>query len=416
MKNLSLFTFHFSILAAALLIVSCEKKTNTAEMPWLRVNGEEVVTEAGDTLYIQGVNLGCWLNPEGYMFLFPNGACNSPRLINELFSQLVGADEAASFWETFKDRYITEEDIRYIASTGANTVRLPFHYALLTDEDFMGRTTREGFARLDSTVSWCKRYGLYVMLDMHDCPGGQTGDNIDDSYGYPFLLTSAPAQECFCRLWREIAAHYVDENAVLGYELMNEPIAPYFEQDLDTLNSLLEPLYARCVDSIRMVDKRHIIIVGGAQWNGNFRIFNGLLQDDNLLYACHRYHHPSDEQGIHDFLTFRDSLHVAMCMTETGHATYEWYRAEAQTLKQHRIGVLWWPYKKMGGSCWMQVGMPEEWQAIRTFAGADRMTFASIRANRPDKEVVRKAMNDYLDSICFVHCHPDTAYIAAFAE
>ena len=39
------------------------------------------------------------------------------------------------------------------------------------------------FRELFKDEDW--EYGLYVILDMHDAPGGQTGDNIDDSYGYP---------------------------------------------------------------------------------------------------------------------------------------------------------------------------------------------------------------------------------------
>ena len=40
----------------------------------------------------------------------------------------------------------------------------------------------------------CKNETIYVMLDMHCAPAGQTGDNIDDSYGYPFLFESEEAQ------------------------------------------------------------------------------------------------------------------------------------------------------------------------------------------------------------------------------
>lgn len=411
------------LLITACLVIGCVscnldagRQTAEQSIPLLHVSGEYILTEQGDTFYIQGVNLGNWLNPEGYMFLMPGNECNSPRMLNDLFSQLVGQEEAAEFWEAFKNLYITEADIRFIASTGANTIRLPFHYALLTDEDYLGRTSCEGFARMDSAVSWCKRYGLYVVLDMHDCPGGQTGDNIDDSYGYPYLFINERAQELFCSLWRKIAEHYVDENSILGYELMNEPIAHYFAPDLEELNRLLEPLYVRCIDSIRSVDKRHIILPGGAQWNGNFRVFNGLIQDTNLLYACHRYGHPSDESGILDFLQFKDSLHVAMCMTETGHRPHEWLRREATTLRRNNIGLIWWPYKKLGGSCWMNAGVPEGWQVIQDFAAADRHTYAAIRSNRPNIQDARQALNAYLDSICFTNCHPDTAYIAAFAN
>lgn len=407
-----------SILSFILLLAcSCansNSKIADSSMPLLHVSGEYVLTEAGDTFYIQGVNLGNWLNPEGYMFLMPDRECNSPRLLNDMFAQMVGSDETAAFWHEFKNRYITEADIRFIASTGANTIRLPFHYALLTDNDYLGCTTREGFARLDSAVAWCQRYGLYVVLDMHDCPGGQTGDNIDDSYGYPFLFISEKAQAQFCSIWREIAGHYESCNAILGYEMMNEPIATYFTDDIDTLNSLLEPLYVRCIDSIRSVDKRHIILPGGAQWNGTFTVFHGLMQDSNLLYACHRYGHPADESGIRDFIHFRDSLHIAMCMTETGHRPHEWLHNEAATLRRNNIGLLWWPYKKLGGSCWMHAGVPDGWELVQQFAVSDRHTFAAIREHRPNINDARHAMDAYLDSILFDCCHPDTAYINAF--
>lgn len=49
---------------------------------------------------------------------------------------------------------------------------------------------QDGFARVDSVVEWCREADLYLIFDMHDAPGGQTGDNIDDSYGYPWLFES----------------------------------------------------------------------------------------------------------------------------------------------------------------------------------------------------------------------------------
>ena len=66
-----------------------------------------------------GTNLGNWLNPEGYMFNFSK--TNSAHFIDEMLRQLVGPDEAASFWKQFKENYITKADIDFIASTGANT-------------------------------------------------------------------------------------------------------------------------------------------------------------------------------------------------------------------------------------------------------------------------------------------------------
>ena len=39
----------------------------------------------------------------------------------------------------------------------------------------------EGFRLLDDLVRWCGKHNVYVIIDMHGAPGGQTGANIDDS-------------------------------------------------------------------------------------------------------------------------------------------------------------------------------------------------------------------------------------------
>ena len=68
-------------------------------------------------------------------------------------------------------------------------MRIPFNYRLFTDETYLGgQGESRGFMLIDRVVGWCKKEGIYVILDMHAAPGGQTGDNIDDGYGYPFYL------------------------------------------------------------------------------------------------------------------------------------------------------------------------------------------------------------------------------------
>ena len=98
---------------------SCSQVSETAVdtgPEFVRVHGPDLIKPDGSKLYIVGTNLGNWLNPEGYMFGFTR--MTSPRLINEVFSELVGPYKAAEFWAAFKDRYITEKDIAFIASTG----------------------------------------------------------------------------------------------------------------------------------------------------------------------------------------------------------------------------------------------------------------------------------------------------------
>lgn len=376
---------------------------------FVRIEGQNLIEPDGTRLFIQGTNLGNWLNPEGYMFGF--GKTNSAHFINEMLCQLVGPDFTVGFWRDFKDNYVTRADIEFIKRTGANTIRLPFHYKLFTDEDYMGLTAeQDGFARIDSLIEWCREADLYLILDMHDAPGGQTGDNIDDSYGYPWLFESEESQRLFCDIWRRIAGKYKDEPVILGYELCNEPIAPYFE-NMDELNGKLETLYKRGVKAIREVDKNHIILLGGAQWNGNFRPFKDSRFDDKLMYTCHRYGGEPTTEAIREIIHFRDSVDLPMYMGEIGHNTNEWQADFCQVMRDHNIGYTFWPYKKLDGSSFVGITPPRDWQLVVDFAEAPRNTYKEIREARPDQNTARKALTDFIQACKLEHCTVQEDYI-----
>lgn len=402
----------FLMLIVCLNITSCKQKADAEEQintQFIRVKGQDLVKPDGTKLFIVGTNLGNWLNPEGYMFGF--GRMNSPRLINDLFCHLVGPDKTAEFWKSFKDNYITKADIDFIASTGANTIRLPFHYKLFTDEDYMGlNSNQDGFARIDSIVKWSRENNLYVILDMHDAPGGQTGDNIDDSYGYPWLFESEKAQRQFCDIWQKIAEYYKDEPVILGYELINEPIATYFENQAE-LNSKLEPLHKRAVKAIREVDKNHIVLIGAPQWNSNFEPFEDLDYDPQLMYTCHRYGGPATTPAIQSFIDFRDKSNRPMYMGEIGHNTDQWQADFVKVMKDNNIGYTFWPYKKCDSSCMIGIQLPEEWDEIINFAEAPHHTFAEIREAKPDRVKAGKALEKFLTQCRFENCEKQISYI-----
>lgn len=391
------------------LLASCTRTTSPGPDRFVRISGQDLIAPDGSKLFIRGTNLGNWLNPEGYMFGF--GRTNSAHQIDEMFRQLAGPDFTDAFWRSFKDNYITRQDIEFIASTGANTIRLPFHYKLFTDEDYMGLTAaQDGFIRTDSVVSWCRDNGLYLILDMHDAPGGQTGDNIDDSYGYPWLFESEVCQQQFCDIWRRIAEYYRDEPVILGYELINEPIAPYFE-NMEELNSLLEPLHKRAVAAIREVDRNHLILLGGAQWNGNFKPFSDSTYDDKIFYTCHRYGNAPTKEAIAELIAFRDSVNLPMYMGEIGHNTDEWQAAFCRVMEENNIGYTFWPYKKLGGSSFTGFSAPEGWEAVVAFSEAPRGTYREIREALPDRQAARRAMNGLIENCRFEHCTPHKGYI-----
>ena len=405
----------YSLLFAGLL-AGCQSnssQTKENETPasedFVRISGQDLIQPDGSKLFIKGTNLGNWLNPEGYMFGF--NKTNSGRFINEMFCQLVGPGFTSDFWKRFKDNYITRKDIEFIASSGANTIRLPFHYKLFTDEDYMGLTAaQDGFARIDSVVNWCRDNRLYLILDMHDAPGGQTGDNIDDSYGYPWLFESEASQKLFCDIWRKIADYYKNETVILGYELINEPIAPYFK-NMDELNAKLEPLHKRAVQAIREVDKNHIILIGGPQWNGNFKPFKDSRYDDKLMYTCHRYGGEPTKEAIQEIISFRDSVNLPMYMGEIGHNTDEWQAAFCKVMEENNIGYTFWPYKKLDGSSFMSIQRPEGWDKIVRFAESARNTYKEIRDARPDQTEMKQIMNAFIENSKCENCVPQEGYI-----
>ena len=382
---------------------------NLAPDAFVRVDGQYLIEPDGDTLFIMGTNLGNWLNPEGYMFGFRK--TNSAGMIDRMFCEMVGPDFTAEFWKLFKDTYVTRADIEFIASTGANTIRVPFHYKLFTDEDYMGLSSaQDGFKRLDDVIGWCREFGLYVILDMHDAPGGQTGDNIDDSYGYPWLLESETSQQLFCDIWKRIAEYYRNEPVVLGYDLINEPIAPYFD-NVAELNALLEPLHKRVTAMIREVDPNHIIMLGAPQWNSNFDPFTDWTYDDNIMYTCHRYGGEASAAAIGNFIGFRDKTALPMYMGEIGHNTDEWQEAFCVAMQENNIGYTFWPYKKIVSSCFSGITPPENWDKVIEFSEAPRSTYFEIRDARPDQATARKAMLDFIEAARFENCTPQESYI-----
>ncbi len=296
-----------------------------------------------------------------------------------------------------------------------NSLRIPFHYKLFTQEDYMGLDyNQDGFEIFDQLLDWCRTEGLYVILDMHDAPGGQTGDNIDDSYGFPWLMENENNKKQFCEIWKMIAERYANDTIVLGYDLLNEPIAHYFLDSFPQLNDSLEPLYKRCVDSIRTVDKNHIVLIAGAQWNSNFSVFKDSKFDDKMMYTCHRYWCDTLQTNIQDYVQFRDSVNLPMYMGETGENTYEWIAAWTRLMNKNNIGWHYWPYKKLGSDkCMVTIPTPENWDLIVEYTKQDRSSFAKIRKARPDQEVVKKAMTDLLENMKFENCAKNNGYIEA---
>lgn len=399
------------VLCALMLLSSCASDREEKRFAYLQ--GKEIFSARGERIHLKGVNLGNWLLPEGYMFKLKN--CNSPRKIDQAVRELIGNSATTKFWDSFLENYITEADIKWLSESGVNVIRLPFDYRLLTHDDFLGRDIH-GYKYIDNTVKWCEKYGIYILLDMHGAPGGQTGDNIDNSDGYPWLFVDEGMKQQVTDIWRELARRYANDSTIIGYNLLNEPIAHYFEKD--SLKPYLEPLYKRITKAIREVDQNHIVFLGGAVWETDFSVFSAPF-DDKLAYTFHKYWMPPEQSEIQEFVDFREKHNVPILMGESGENEDDWVRQFRELLDANDIHWTFWPYKKMDNTRGpMNFEKPLGYDNFVKYAESDRSAFASIRSLKDSIDGIKPVeivalLNQYVENSKFENCNPNEGYCEA---
>ena len=310
----------------------------------------------GLPILLRGFGLGGWLLPEGYMWKLPS-PCDRPRRMEALVARLCGEGYAASFWQRYLDTYITQADIAWIAQEGFNCVRLPINARHLSDGT--------AWPYIDACIAWGRAHGVYVMLDMHGAPGGQTGQNIDDCENdQPELFQNPAHQDALVSLWRQIALRYRDQEMVVGYDLLNEPLPNFFAQ----YNALLLPLYRRIAAAIREVDPHHMLVLEGLHWATDFSVFEPLrLQplDDNCLLQFHKYWSPPDVESLRPFIDCAQALGMPLLAGESGENNLDWYAAAFPMYERHGMSWSFWSYKKMAcDNSPVTFAMPEGWAHI----------------------------------------------------
>jgi len=388
-------------------IAACLLSTDAhAKNGFVHAEGKFLVDANGKKVLLRGTNLGNWLVQEGYMFRFEHGP-QSAREIETLANELIGPTEAARFWHEYRSAYITRKDIDFIAKAGFNTIRIPFHYKFFEAE------STEGFELVDHVVQWAREDHLYVILDMHCAPGGQTGSNIDDSWGYPWLYEDEVSQQQAAAIWKRIAAHYHNDTTVIGYDLLNEPV-PHYSR-LQVYNSKLEPVYRKLVAAVRSVDPNHVVILGGAQWDSNFGVFSAPF-DKNVMYTFHKYWMPPVIGSIKPYLEFRDKYNVPIWMGESGENDDEWITKFRTLLDENQVSWTFWPYKKMEAtSAPVTFARPAHWDEIVAYAAKHYGmgdTEKSVAA-RPSLEDSRAAFRDLLQKIRFENATINSGYLKA---
>lgn len=356
------------------------------------------MNEEGEEIILSGWGLGNWLLPEGYMWTTDgNNRFDRPRRIEAVIRELTGTKYSEQFWTAFRYNYITREDIRIMAEQGYNSIRIPFNWRILMENEPGITWKEEGFQLIDRCLDWCEEFKLYAFLDLHGAPGGQTGQNIDDSIDdVPRLLTDEDSWNKGITLWKQLADRYKDRWIVGGYDLLNEPIkTPAPGKDFEYLVPKLVQFYEEAIAAIRTVDTKHMLSIEGHHWATDTSIFFKKY-DDNMVVHFHRYACYPEISSFYEFLEVSERLNAPLWLGETGENLNEWYTALYPLAAELNIGYNLWPWKKMDNTnSPYSVNLPEGWDKIMDY------TRGGVH---PGYEQASRIFDQYLENMKIGNC------------
>ena len=386
-----------------------EKQDRTRVKGFLRAQGHAIVNGSGEEILLSGWGLGNWLLCEGYMWLaHDNRGFDRPRNIEETVRDLTGSSYAAEFWKRFRKNYITRHDIARMAELGYNSLRIPFNWRLfMEDEPGEIRFREEGFTLLDDCLAWCEEYRVYAFLDLHGAPGGQTGDNIDDSRdNLPRLFMDRDYWDKGIALWKALARRYRERWIVGGYDLLNEPLRTVRcdYSNVDHLLPKLAQFYEEAAAAIREIDQVHLLSIEGHHWATDPAVF-WKKYDDNMVIHFHRYGCAPDMAAYTPFTELRDKLGVPLWLGETGENSSPWYAAMYTLAFKLGIGINVWPWKKMEcANSPYSVKKPAGWDALLAYTAG---------GPKPSKQAAAASLDEYLSNMLIENCRENPEVNAA---
>jgi len=177
--------------------------------------------------------------------------------------------------EKHYSEFITESDIKRISSWGLDHVRLPIDYNVIQTDD--GEFIEEGFKHIDDCISWCKKYDLKLVFDIHKANG-----YVFDNPEYCMFFEDDHLQQLFINLWLEIARRYGDDDGII-FELLNEITEARFTEPWNEIST-------RTIKAIHEVKPNMVIIIGGI-YNSSLYGLTLLPKpvDDHVAYTFHCY-------------------------------------------------------------------------------------------------------------------------------
>ena len=140
---------------------------------------------------------------------------------------------------------------------------------------------------------WCEKYGLRMLIDLHECYGYSFDPLKKDMDREKFFYDSA-LQERFFRLWRRIAEHFSAWPDQVAFEPLNEVV---LKEVADAWNKVASG-YIRMM---RTIVPDSYLIIGGVCYNSVLSVpLLDLPLDDRIVYNFHCYEpHVFTHQGAY---------------------------------------------------------------------------------------------------------------------
>lgn len=292
-----------------------EKIENTTGL--VQASGKSLYDVNGNKIVLHGINAGQILLQEGWMSPFAleplknedgsyvKDADNNiqyPEFTEEEFREGIKKNPNLSTYDMeelmkiYWDAFFTEEDFRIIKEDlKMNTIRLPFYYLNIMNEDLTLKEEEEAFVYLDWFISQAAEYELYVVLDLHGAPGSQNGfehsgrkDRVAGFWTNPEYVSAT------VEMWKYISMHYTESKPELGkwiatYDILNEPT---YEWNTITTPECWE-VFDQIYDVIRENGDQHVVTMEGC-WDFSKLPNPADYKWENVQYEYHWYNWWSD--------------------------------------------------------------------------------------------------------------------------
>lgn len=144
---------------------------------------------------------------------------------------------------------------------------------------------------LDPLVEWCRKYGMYVILDWHAIGNPVSGTEEIQSWEYDPTWASVyhPVYESDLTYAKQALANWAERYQAkpwVIYEIFNEPAITGPAYTWAQWKIKAEEL----VDAVRAKNSQALVLVSGLCWTSDLRdVGSNPIARDNIVYAVHCY-------------------------------------------------------------------------------------------------------------------------------